>query len=30
MDNALAVRAQQARRGEPVAVLMFDLDLVNQ
>jgi GGDEF domain-containing protein len=26
MDNALAVCAQQARRGEPVAVLMFDLD----
>ena len=26
MDNALALCAQQARRGEPVAVLMFDLD----
>jgi diguanylate cyclase (GGDEF)-like protein len=26
MDNALAVCAQQARRGEPGAVLMFDLD----
>jgi diguanylate cyclase (GGDEF)-like protein len=26
MDNALTLCAQQARRGEPVAVLMFDLD----
>ena len=26
MDNALTLCAQQARRGEPVAMLMFDLD----